>query len=75
MTAYRKASAINLVVGAASVVFGIVGIINLAIASLYSSNLFWALIFLLVFVLVGGYEAGKYAEMRHEQQKRQTQVP
>jgi hypothetical protein len=74
MTNYRKASTINLVAGVALIVLGMVGIANLAITSLSSSNLFWAMIFLSVFVLMGGYEAGKYAEMRHERQKEQTQV-
>jgi hypothetical protein len=72
MTNHRKASTTNLVVGIAFIVLGMVGITNLVITNLSSSNIFWATIFLSVFVLMGGYEAGKYAEMRHEKQKEQT---
>jgi hypothetical protein len=66
MTNYRKASTINLVVGVALILLGVGGIVNLASNNVFNSNYFWAIIFLLVFVLLGGYETGKYAEMRHE---------
>ncbi|XHH08496.1 MAG: hypothetical protein ACFCUE_13135 [Candidatus Bathyarchaeia archaeon] len=65
MTNYHKASTVNLVVGVALILFGVVGIASNNFAS---SNLFSQL-FLLVFVLIGGYETGKYAEMRHEKIK------
>ena len=72
MTTHRKASTINLVAGVSLLVLGIVGITNLVITSPSSSNLFWAVIFLSIFVFIGGYETGKYAEMRHESKKEQT---
>ena len=72
MTNYRKASAINLIIGIALILLGIGAIIGLTNNNLISANLFWAMCFILVFVLIGGYETGKYAEMRHEQKKTQV---
>lgn len=74
MSDYRKASAVNLVVGIGLILFSIGLITPLApIANLNLGNsginLEEQIFFLLVFVFVGGYEIGKYAEMRGELRK------
>lgn len=69
MTSYRKAGTNNLVLGVALILVGVIAIIGLTSSNLVEANLFWAMCFILAFVLVGGYETGKYAEMRHEQTK------
>jgi Na+(H+)/acetate symporter ActP len=74
MTNSRKACTINLLAGLVLILLGMGGIINIAFTSLSSLGLFWAMIFLALLVLLGGYEAGKYTEMRHEQPKEKTQV-
>jgi uncharacterized membrane protein len=66
MTNYRKANTTNLVVGIALVLLGIGGMANLTSSNHFGANLFWSMTFVLVFVLMGGYETGKYAEMRHQ---------
>jgi hypothetical protein len=68
VTNYRKANSTNLVVGIALILLGVGGIVNLS-RNLIGANLFWSISFIMVFVLIGGYEAGKYAEMRHEHRK------
>jgi hypothetical protein len=68
MTNHRKASIINLVVGVTLILLGAVGMASLT-TNLSNTNLFGGMSFVLVFVLLGGYETGKYAEMRHEQKK------
>ncbi len=69
MTDYRKANAINLVVGVALILLGLGGIAGLATSNVLGANLFWSMIFVLFFVLMGGYETGKYGEMRHERER------
>ncbi len=71
MTNYRKTNAINLFVGVTLILLGIGGTVVIASTNLASSNLFWTMVFLSVFILVGGYEIGKYVEMRYER-NRQT---
>ncbi len=69
MTNYRRTSAINLVVGAVLILLGLGGTVIVASTNLANSNQFWEMVFLSVFVLLGGYEIGKYTEMRHERNK------
>ncbi len=69
MADYRKASAINLVVGVTLILLGLGGIAGFTTSNVLGANLFWPMIFTLVFVLMGGYETGKYAEMRHERER------
>ncbi len=68
MTTYRKTNAINLVAGIILIVLGLGGMVSLTFGNV-DSNLFWGIAFAAIFVLVGGYETGKYAEMRHQQRK------
>ena len=49
---------------------GVGAIVGLSSNNLVDVNLFWVMCFVLVVVLMGGYETGKYAEMRHEQRKK-----
>ncbi len=72
MVTYRKANASNLMIGSVSIFFGIVGMVSFTF-NLSNANLFWGMCFVLVFVLIGGYETGKYAEMRHERERKTTQ--
>jgi cation transport ATPase len=67
MANYRKASKINLVVGMALIFLSIVGLVSLYSSHSSGADLFWAMGFVLIFSLVGGYETGKYIEMRLEQ--------
>jgi hypothetical protein len=69
MTNHRKASSTNLIVGIALILLGIGGMASLTISNIVGANLFWAICFILVLVLMGGYETGKYAEMRHGQRR------
>ncbi len=66
MTGFRMASTVNLVVGLALVLVGLVGLVDITATRFFGPSDFWAVVFLSVFVLMGGYETGKYAEMRHE---------
>ncbi len=68
MTTYRKASVVNLVAGIVLIVLGIGGMIGVTFGNL-DANLFSGLVFATAFIFVGGYETGKYAEMRYEQRK------
>ncbi len=74
MANYRRTSAINLVVGVLLILLGLGGTLVVASTNLFNSNLFWEMVFLSVFVLVGGYELGKYAEMRHERNNQTGKV-
>ncbi len=66
MTAYRKTNAINLIAGIILIVLGSGGIASLALN--VDANLF-GIAFAALLILVGGYETGKYAEMRHQRRK------
>ncbi len=66
MTTYRKTNEINLVAGIILIVLGLGGI-SLTFGNV-DANLF-GIVFAALLVLVGGYETGKYAEMRHQQRK------
>jgi len=66
----RKAGTNNLVIGLALILVGVGAIVGLSSNNLVDVNLFWVMCFVLVVVLMGGYETGKYAEMRHEQRKK-----
>ncbi len=63
MTNYppRKANKANLVVGINLVFVAINGLTS-AMSNFSGSNLTGALAFILVFMFMGGYEIGKYAE-------------
>jgi hypothetical protein len=60
-------SATNLVVGIALILLGLGGMALVFSNDFVGANLFWGVCFILVFVFMGGYETGKYIEMRHEQ--------
>jgi hypothetical protein len=74
MTNYRKAGTNNLVIGVALILLGVGAIVGLTSNNLVDVNLFWAMCFILVVVLMGGYETGKYSEMRHEQRKSESNL-
>jgi hypothetical protein len=60
----RNANVVNLVVGIVLIMIALVGIVAIGreISAAYIAG---QLGFILLFVLVGGYEIGKYAERRH----------
>jgi hypothetical protein len=60
----RKANVVNLVVGIVLVLLAFVGIVAIG-REISAVNIAGQLGFILLFVLVGGYEIGKYAESRH----------
>ena len=60
----RKADVVNLVLGIVLVLFALVGMAAIG-REISAVNIAGQLGFILVFVLVGGYEIGKYAERRH----------
>jgi uncharacterized membrane protein len=60
----RKANVVNFVVGIVLVLFALVGMIDVG-REIVAVNIAGQLGFILLFVLVGGYEVGKYAERRH----------
>ena len=61
----RKAGAINLVVGIALILLGIGSMISIISRNISGANLGGSMSLVLLFVFLGGYETGKYAEMRH----------
>ncbi len=63
MFAYHNKSRINLVVGILSILFGLIGLI-------YGANLGSKIIISLFFTFFGGYEIGKYEEMRHNESRK-----
>ena len=65
---YRKTSATNLIAGVILIVLGVGGMVSLTFGNV-DANLLWGIAFAALLILVGGYETGKYAEMRHQQRK------
>ena len=62
-------NATNLFIGIALILLGLGGMALVFSNNFVGANLFWRVCFILVFVFMGGYEAGKYIEMRHEQRE------
>ena len=64
----RKADVVNLVVGIALLLFALFGMLAIG-RDISAANIAGQLGFVLVFVLFGGYEIGKYVEGRHDRRK------
>jgi|WetSurMetagenome_2_1015567.scaffolds.fasta_scaffold346154_2 hypothetical protein len=62
MSNIRKSNAVNLVVGLVLVLIGIRALMSIIGPNAPSASLAGEGIFVLLFIFVGGYETGKYAE-------------
>ena len=60
----------NLVFGIILILLAIVGLISVRAENVSGSNLTGSIVFIFVFVFIGGYEIGKYAENRIVDQNR-----
>ena len=66
----RKARLVNLVVGLIMLLFGIGISVSLITRNVSGSNLVGPISLVLIFIFLGGYEIGKFAESRYEKQSK-----
>ncbi len=66
----HRAGRVNLVVGIALVLLSVLALISVIANNVSGSTLGSSVIFMLLFMFIGGYEIGKYAENRISKQYR-----